>query len=668
MSLVVLEQKLSTGGNEAFYSALSELRRLDPMVYAPIIVRVLVSIAGATGFSERQKSERVRALGGQGLVTAQVISGIIARSAELSPGVRNALSSFLSSEARARLSIRAVPAEVTPDDLVVPTAVVGTPAVERTELVLESEARAARPISEAPQSTEFGGATVLLLSRLANQEGNATLLRRFDLGPVPYDSWERAYTDVQGNNDVCGCVVDGSFLYELDDDAQRQFFRDVGGYSSFFWLRIDETNLRISVDEVRQLIRDARCHVGPLPAEMLSFQPTGTLRESEIPDIIRAREYLRASLGIKITLKNISDEESLLLMGAVKRHADAIGFQPVDVSTVEIQFLNDGLSGARTAVVRPNGDGRAIVAKVHRRSSVVEEIRRFDVFIRGWDNELRPQAFVHNDSAVILFDIIPVEGDQAQPAEMLEACLRKLWIDELYAGDNERAGVELKAANIRTGLETLAAKLAALNLRRPVTDEFPAHGYPDPAYIERVEARGIVWDLGDDAITARSKAKEIFDGLWPQATVHGDLHLKNVLIRGDRDPHLIDYAHSGPGHPAVDLVRLELALYSGHCREFGSDDSFVDLQTRLSVGVEDQSSLERAHGTIFRAKINEVSVAGCIATRNSAIRVVEAYGGNITDYLATKYLLAWQSLLLDGRQTNLIKGVIRALTPAILAM
>jgi tRNA A-37 threonylcarbamoyl transferase component Bud32 len=307
------------------------------------------------------------------------------------------------------------------------------------------------------------------------------------------------------------------------------------------------------------------------------------------------------------------------------------------------------------------------VAKIHRRGSVVEEIRRFDVFIRGWDNELRPQAYVHNDSAVILFNIISQEGDQAQPAEMLEACLRSLWVSELYSGDGERDQVELKASNIRVGLETLAAKLADLNVRRPATNEFPAHGYPDPVYIERIESRGIAWDLGHDAIAARLKAKEIFDALWPQATVHGDLHLKNVLIRGDRDPHLIDYAHSGPGHPAIDLVRLELALYSGHCRAFGSDDSFADAQYRLTVGMEDEDSLRRVHGDIFRSRVNGVSLTGSIAARNSAVKVLESFGGGTKDYLATKYLLAWQTLLLDGRQTSLIKGLIRALTPAVLA-
>ena len=44
------------------------------------------------------------------------------------------------------------------------------------------------------------------------------------------------------------------------------------------------------------------------------------------------------------------------------------------------------------------------------------------------------------------------------------------------------------------------------------------------------------------------------------ATVHGDMNLRNVLVRDGREPFLIDYAYSGPGHPCFDLVRFESAL------------------------------------------------------------------------------------------------------------
>ena len=55
---------------------------------------------------------------------------------------------------------------------------------------------------------------------------------------------------------------------------------------------------------------------------------------------------------------------------------------------------------------------------------------------------------------------------------------------------------------------------------------------------------------------ARSKV----DALAEIVTVHGDVQLRNILVRDGREPHFIDYANCGPGHPCYDLVRLESAV------------------------------------------------------------------------------------------------------------
>src|SRR5208282_5022229 len=50
------------------------------------------------------------------------------------------------------------------------------------------------------------------------------------------------------------------------------------------------------------------------------------------------------------------------------------------------------------------------------------------------------------------------------------------------------------------------------------------------------------------------------DALSEKVIVHGDVQLRNILVRDGRDPHFIDYAYCGPGHPCYDLVRLESAV------------------------------------------------------------------------------------------------------------
>ena len=58
---------------------------------------------------------------------------------------------------------------------------------------------------------------------------------------------------------------------------------------------------------------------------------------------------------------------------------------------------------------------------------------------------------------------------------------------------------------------------------------------------------------------------------------------------------------------------------------------------------------------------------GCIAARDEVLDLLEvSYLGDIRDYQAAKYLIAWQYLGVPGVQTALARAVLLALTPEIL--
>jgi len=46
------------------------------------------------------------------------------------------------------------------------------------------------------------------------------------------------------------------------------------------------------------------------------------------------------------------------------------------------------------------------------------------------------------------------------------------------------------------------------------------------------------------------------------ALVHGDAHLRNILLRNSTEPVLVDFANAGAGHPFFDFVRLELGIWT----------------------------------------------------------------------------------------------------------
>jgi hypothetical protein len=63
--------------------------------------------------------------------------------------------------------------------------------------------------------------------------------------------------------------------------------------------------------------------------------------------------------------------------------------------------------------------------------------------------------------------------------------------------------------------------------------------------------------------------------------------------------------------------------------------------------------------------VNEACARGIVAARDAAISAVQRHGGDANDYLAAKYLVAWQHIGLVGSHTGLARAMIEALAPEI---
>ena len=189
---------------------------------------------------------------------------------------------------------------------------------------------------------------------------------------------------------------------------------------------------------------------------------------------------------------------------------------------------------------------------------------------------------------------------------------------------------------------------------------------PDMRCFKVLEKNGVDWGLGDLANGARQVAEMWFGRLATAAIVHGDMHLGNVVLRGDRDAHLIDYAGSGPGHPAIDLVRFELAILTGWVKQFLPESRCQEFQAYFTGKRATYADLAKNFPELFSSILNRVCLSGCVRARDAAIKVVTDYGGSAKDYFACKYLVAWQNLLMDGRQSVWSRATISAMTDLVL--
>jgi hypothetical protein len=655
-----------------FYTALSELPRLTSVSGeegARFVAAVARHLAEQSKLAPLEQAGRLQRILGRFRLDETASHWLAVQARDFPANLKNALApSILPAHRRAFLGppAPAAGAEWTPDEKSVPPSA----SPERTR----QSAGATSPPGMGPGPQADGGdpppdryATVIALSRLVDHEANKKLLASRGYGLVVWNSLEKVERDLAGSSDICACLVDQSFLQAMDREAQMKLFELLAAYSTFLWIRVhDGDHLADDHVTIGWRIRAIRCARAPVPSELLSFQPSSALRDAELAEIDEVRALLRTHHDTVFTPGELTIAECHLLAAAARVHARELTVDgQATVESLEIRFLHGGQAARAVAMVRINGQGRPIVVKVASKAAVRDEIRRFQRFILPWDDQLRPQAFYHADAAVIVFGLVRDPLEPTRPATELEETLSALWNDELF-GSVPAEEIRRRGDDLVQSLNAAAHKLGELNRHAPGSSGYTAELDPDVRPLDRLAAQGVDWGFGDDGRRARSFAVTRVAAMAGRAVVHGDMHLRNVLVRGPADVHLIDYAGSGPGHPAVDLVRLEMSLFLDVARQVESAERCVELQRCLSIGRQDRLSLAAAFPEFHRCQVNAVSLAGCIAARDEVLAVLTHYGGDQRDYLAMKYLVAWQSLIMMKRHAGLTRTVIEALTPTVL--
>lgn len=99
-----------------------------------------------------------------------------------------------------------------------------------------------------------------------------------------------------------------------------------------------------------------------------------------------------------------------------------------------------------------------------------------------------------------------------------------------------------------------------------------------------------------------------------------------------------------------------------------SEEKCRDFQIALSLRTADANELKREFSLLLASSLNLICMRGCVAARDNALKAVAAHGGDHGDYLAAKYLAAWQYLAVDGFQGGLTRSVISALAAPVLAL
>ena len=500
-------------------------------------------------------------------------------------------------------------------------------------------------------------ATILLMS-VSDQTANRNILEGNDYSVLrvsDIDELENVLTDDQ---DICGCVIDGSFLRQYDQTQQERALELAAQANSFTWIRIHEDSLLLSPEEIQKLLKRCWCLSRDISANQLSIRESGIVKQGELGYVKNAHWSLNAYTRHEFEPGDLDKIETRLLAAALSDYArdwdDVVSRGSL---SLRVRRLFGGRTLAKIVLIEFDRRSEPVVAKVDTQECISDESRRFLTYISPWQTGLEPRTHFLGNHGVMLLRIVG-DGDFPEgPAPVLFDQLRKLYVGQLYPNYEltdrpdlgEMIRLLISAVDRLAWLNKTAASSFGVKSFSPFMDldhlRIPCH---------ELGFSLNVWSAYDWAVSR-------FSLLESRGTVHGDVNLHNILVVQNRIPYFIDFANSGPGHPAFDLVRLEVALFLGAFVQCCTNERCRELQKAISFGDDDAQALSCQFPDVTSLDVNKACVEGMVATRNRAIEVIEKYGGSRSDYLAVKFLVAWCGMVTAGLQVGLAREIVHVI-------
>jgi hypothetical protein len=427
------------------------------------------------------------------------------------------------------------------------------------------------------------------------------------------------------------------------------------------WVKLDVHGLPCAPDELQTVIRSARFEE-PTAFE-LTYLDGFRITPADVPHLEQACGMLSRSGSVRLCPAEIQEHHARVLVGAASKHVrgrDGDGL--IRLTKVETSVLPGGRSSAKIVRIIPDDGGPPLVAKMDEISRLEEEMLRFQRYASRWDDRLAPRLHFHAGTGLILFALVDSPDAPGTPAPTLDER-----IEAAVYGEHWREGYRGPAeVNLCQVIDRTIATLERLN-RQPCNDRVaPSRAWIGLEPLEATLVRGIHWSILGvdgtevDAFAYRRRATRIAGSLSRHDTVHGDVHLRNILVRDDREPHFIDYACCGPGHPCFDLVRLESALLFT-CFRMTADELTIARTHHALLSGASEADIAGAFPALASSVVNRRAIRAGVRCRETVLRMMRGYNGEEDDYLALKYIVACQSLFLQQTQ----KGVVRPLLGAL---
>lgn len=481
--------------------------------------------------------------------------------------------------------------------------------------------------TESQPSSKFRA--VALIGTPEEHVRNESLLKNANLDPLRLPSLEHLWNVAPTG--LCGFVVGASAWGQVSVADQRRSIRRICEYSTFLFIRVSVDGLAPAVAQTfLQDAVNARC--GPLDGQKFCHGLDCDLTLADI-GILQSTARLLESAGtadfFPLGLTE-SDASLLRLIAANRRHTG----NPLTIRRLGTRELAGGRSGARVFLLN-DGSAQPFVAKVGEAEQLTSELRRYQQWIQDWEPSVTTPTFhSHLGGAAISYRLQSAPDGNGIPAPTLEECLERLrsseWVKSIESSTQE-------ARDLFQAVGRAIDRLVILNSQKhtgAALDEFWLH-WP----IRDLASRGIDFSILDrnwQPIMLSDLVARAMSQLQPNhgsGVVHGDIHGRNILLL-DRIPAFIDFAWSGPGHPLVDLVRLDAVVRSMAMRMLLDKRSMHDIIQAIYVNGTGAETILAQNPAIAASPVAALALRTAAKVREAALVVARAHSLGLADFFA----------------------------------
>jgi hypothetical protein len=431
----------------------------------------------------------------------------------------------------------------------------------------------------------------------------------------------------------CGIVVHSSFWQGLPPARQEEALRALAELSSFIFVRLDFSGVaKLASGTCAKLLT-------PFVAE----RPVGAFRQafdSHLDDadmlaLEQVFEVRSKTADVVLQSDTSLDCSAISLLKLIVAERFVARATPSSIVVI-VRQLPRGNSGAHTYVLSPDDNTQPLFLKMGNVRSLSAELEHTLVCQPYLASIVVPNLRFHGSLGALVQPFISADGTSTVRAPSLE--------EFLHGSGESSSEAQFFLESVLPRVLDMFTRLGGARTRATIR-------HLDSIFRTYTSDRseGSDWGVGPlpsgaiDDLARR--AIDMLTNYEQVGMVHGDAHLRNILLRCSAEPVLVDFAHGGPGHPLFDFVRFELGVWRALLKNSdpkAAQALVAQLLARETIDIELAEKFKDEGLTV------EVALKSSMLVRESCQAVIDGDKSWFGQYRSMHALLALLALRSPG--------------------